>query len=64
MLPIYRKVSYNNNNNNNNLSRARRRMSFTAGAEFTWSKDIIYHDNAGADGGDKIMEGIQRMGPR
>ena len=26
------------------LSRARRRMSFMAGAEFTWSKDIIDHD--------------------
>ena len=46
------------------LSRARRRMSFMAGAEFTWSKDIIDHDDAGADGGDKIMEGIKRIGPR
>ena len=45
------------------LLRARRRMSFMAGADFTWSKDID-HDDAGADGGDKIMEGIKRIGPR
>ena len=35
-----------------------------AGAELTWSKDIINHDDAGTDGGDKIMEGIKRIGPR
>ena len=39
-------------------------MSCMVGAEFTWSKDIIDHDDAGADGGDKIMEGIKRIGPR
>ena len=46
------------------LLRAKRRMSFMAGAELTWSKDIINHDNAGTDGGDKVMEGIKRIGPR
>ena len=35
-----------------------------SGAELTWSKDIINHDDAGTDGGDKIMEGVKRIGPR
>ena len=46
------------------VSTTRSRVSLVAESEPTWSKDIIDHDYARADGGEKALESSKRTGRR
>ena len=40
------------------------RVSYVVETEFTWTKDIINHDDARTNGGDKNMESSESVGSK
>ena len=65
LRPVYRKLRKPRGLKSTGARRARRRrVSHMVEPELTRQKDIINHDDAGTDGRDEIVEGIERTGPR